>query len=152
MEEQLHYKMYALVLYQLSGIQKGIQAQHAISRYQKNYGDNPNCKAWINNDETTIILTPGGSIQMKEALHELAINQMTFQVFHEPDLDNIITSMCFLVDERVWDRKKYPDPEVTFQTFIDMVVKPTEPTEFEKMVGGKHNLFLRSFLPKFKLA
>lgn len=151
-QQILKYKMYAFVLYQLSGIQKGIQVQHAVSRYAKNYGDNTNYQHWINNDETTIVLTPGGSIQMKEVLAELALNQITFQTFQEEDLDNIITSICFLVDERVWDRKKYPDPVPDFRDLINIMINPDNSSEFEILIGGKQNLFLRSFLPKFKKA
>lgn len=150
--EELQYKMYAFVLYQLSDKQKGIQAQHAISRYGHKFKDDPAFISWVTKDETTIILTPGGSIQMEDTLFQLLNNNIEVVKFHEPDLDKIMTAYCFLVDERVWNREKYPDPEPGFGEILKGLLRQPGPSALEKLVGTKQNVFLRSFLPQFKLA
>lgn len=151
--DELRYRMYAFVLYQLSGIQKGIQAQHAISRYGLTFGHSPEYQRWITEDETTIVLTPGGGEQLLEVIHALIDNKINYRVFEEADLYGKPTAVCFLVDERVWDRKKYPDPEVTItELFLNPLTKPNEPSALEKLMGTPQNYFLRSFLPQFKLA
>jgi hypothetical protein len=140
-------------LYQLSGIQKGIQAQHAISRYGQTYGHSPEYQRWINEDETTIILTPGGGDQLTDVVLALVDNKINYRYFKEVDLYNQLTAVCFLVDERVWDKKKYPDPELSLTDMIlNPLLKPNEPSELEKMMGTQQNVFLRSYLPQFKLA
>ena len=45
----MEYRMYVLVLKQLSGIDKGIQAAHACLEYALKYGETNDYKNYINN-------------------------------------------------------------------------------------------------------
>jgi hypothetical protein len=77
-----------------------------------------------------------------------------FASFNEPDLGDQLTAFVFLVDERVWDKEKYPD-------FIPVdygVIPSSEKNEFERYekwvssIGGVENAFLRDYLKNFRLA
>lgn len=136
-------RMYSLVLYQLKPIQQGIQSQHAITDYAENYFNDPVYRQWASIDKTTIILSVGGSNQLIDAIVQLLSNNIPHKIFREPDLYDVPTAVCFLVDERVWDKLKYPDPAVNSGEEWDLYVKN---------IGGNQNLFLRSFLSNYRLA
>lgn len=152
--DKIKYRMYGLVPYNISPIQQGIQFGHAVVEYQLKYGHTKGYKQWSKYDKTFIILNGGttnlgnnnsgyiGSLNKHlEALHSEGI--ITAE-FYEEDLGNQLTAVVFLVDERVFDKEYYPD-----FNFDDLDV---EYNDWVKVVGGKENVFLRSFLPKFKLA
>lgn len=146
--------MYYLVLYQLGGIHKGIQAQHVATAYGRSHPENLEYKQWADKDKTTIILSAGGSIELTDAISQLRANNITHEIFEEPDLYDKPTIVCFLVDERVWDKIKYPEPQPTFADLLTLFdpSTPSAQSIWEKEIGGKKNVFLRSFLPKFRRA
>lgn len=139
----LELRMYSLVLYQLKGIHQGIQSQHAITDYGQAHPENLEYKQWANKDKTTIIKSAGSSDGLISAIAELISNDITHKVFKEPDLYDMPTAVCFLADERAWDFKKYPEPMASTQEEWD---------EYLNRIGGKKNLFLRSFLLNYRLA
>lgn len=131
-EKYLTYRMYGLVPYNISPIQKGIQFGHAVVDYGQNIGKGsslgglhgfvlPNIAKekymkWANEDKTFIILDGGTTNNNPERLG--TINQsfntlrdagIFVQPFFEPDLGDQLSAFCFLVDERVYDRITYPD-------------------------------------------
>jgi hypothetical protein len=155
--EKLRYKMYALNIYQLKDIQQGIQAQHAISRYEYVYRDNPEVRAaydsWIQNDQTTIILNGGTCQSLKNIIQQLTDNDIPHYAFQESDLDMITTSVALLADERVWDFKKYAYPANPVEDSLLPVVGgftvdslEREAKRIEEFLGGKKNVFLRQLL------
>lgn len=156
--EKLELRMYGLVNYQLTGIQKGIQFGHAVVKFGqfiKNSGDEDLLKIWndwADNWQTFIILD-GGTTNLNstnqgtlnkyyEQIQELGI---PCQDFKEPDLGNQMTSFVFLADERVFNRRKYPD-------FVDNWLNPFAKRNWIKKIGGEKNYFLREFLKDKKLA
>ena len=55
-------------------------------------------------------LGTGESIgSLNQIVDSLADNGIDHAVFVEPDLNNALTAVCFLADERVFDYEKYPD-------------------------------------------
>ena len=113
-----HYRMYSMVLRQLNPMQKGIQSLHAVVEYSemvKSGNINTTIKKaynkWVKEDKTMIVLDGGVSDDLIDATWFLSDNSIPFTVFHEPDLYGVITSICFLADERVWDTKTYPSYE-----------------------------------------
>jgi len=170
----LERRMYGLGNYQLSGtIHGGIQFGHAVVEYQQIVRELPPHEEfynkWATKDKTFIILNGGttnddsnnyGSMQKNREL--LKNNGVLFAEFREPDLNNSLTSICFLVDERVWNRDLYPDfvPEVLPYSRN----KPSEKalsqleernaTNYKQWldkIGGETNAFLRLFLKDKKL-
>ncbi len=196
MNEKLELRMYGLVPYNISPIQQAIQFGHAVVEYGQKiklpqaltkmsldatflYDD------WATNWKTFIILNGGttnnrptddgmpfGSLNQ----HVIKLDEMNidFATFHEPDLGDQLTSVVFIVDERVFNRKKYPDFENWVIENYGDLIRSDYPTasymlarqikestskedqkvyqEWVKFVGGERNVFLRDFLINFKLA
>lgn len=152
-KEKLEYRMYGFVNYQLSGIQKGIQFGHAVVEYSLKYFKKNDYQKWAKFDKTFIILNGGTTnnstyVDLKGTLnqHEITLlnNDIRIANFHEPDLGNQLTAVVFLVDERVFNKEKYPDNN-GLDSFEDWTIG-IEKKELKKI------LFLRTFLKQFKLA
>ena len=189
-EEYLEWRMYGLVPNNISSIQGAIQYGHAVQEFNNLMVDGTSImqsvnfdselllsnltgfNKWRKKDKTFIILNGGttndsiydkfyGSLQKsRDTLYE---NEVLFSEFYEPDLNNTLTAVVFLVDERVFDRVTYPNFEKEVLPWSK--TKPSEKklkeleernaVNYEKWVekvGGPRNAFLREFLPKFKLA
>ena len=151
---ELKYRMYGLVNYQLSGIQKGIQFGHAVVEYGLKYFNTDEYKRWANFDKTFIILNGGttnssienpGTLNIHSALiSEMCIN---FAEFYEPDLGDQLTSVVFIVNEKVFDKEKYPDYEAQFYDYEEWK------NQFEDTPENINKIILiRSFLKQFNLA
>lgn len=174
MENNLEYRMYGLVPYNLSPIQQGIQFGHAVVEYMINfpmdlkiYNDT---KKWAREDKTFIILN-GGTTNSKEYrdqdniftdgrkffgslnnhLKLLKSKNMKAASFYEPDLGDQLTAIVFLVDERVWDKVKYPDFVPTNGLISSIKYQPGY-KQWVDSVGGPQNAWLREFLKQFRLA
>lgn len=111
----LELRMYGLVPYNLSPIQQGIQFGHAVVRYGRKFPSNI-YNDWVDNWETFIILGGNTTNNNSERLgtlnkhfQTLKDNNITCQSFYEPDLGDQLTAVCFIVDERVFNKEKYPD-------------------------------------------
>ncbi len=148
--------MYGLVNYQLSPIQKGIQFGHAVVEYGQSVKKSGDTKLinrwndWADNWKTFIILDGGttnldGSGTINKYLEDFRNNEVFCQEFSEPDLGDQITAFVFIVDERVFNRKKYPD-------YSYSLLNPFGWTQWKSRNGGEENVFLREFLQKLKLA
>ncbi len=192
--ENLELRMYGLVPYNISPIQQAIQFGHAVVEYgqkMKKLGEHKQAIStqydeWADKWKTFIILN-GGTTNHRTNIddglpfgtlnnHVLTLleNDIDFATFNEPDLGDQLTSVVFIVDERVFNRKKYPDfSEWLLATFGDLinddyghnlsrisekVKNSTEPqdkkayNDWIKFIGGKKNEFLRDFLKNFRLA
>jgi len=120
-EKVLEQRMYFFVPYNISEIQKGIQAGHAALRYARLFSaDNPEVWDFVDNHETWIILN-GGTMNdqrdfdgipegsMNQLADDLQENHINFSYFLEPDLNNGLTALCFLCDEQVFNKEDYPE-------------------------------------------
>ena len=93
-------RMYVLVPYNLSDIQKGIQAAHAGMDYIAGV-DNEKDLDWLNNHKTMIVLnggTTGKNSSMEFHLSNLKKLGINFSEFYEPDLNDALTAIAFVVD------------------------------------------------------
>jgi len=167
--QPLELRMYFFTIYQLKGIQAGIQCGHAALEYAHEYGQSEEFIDFISNWKTWIILNGGttndlqkydnqyiGSLnQIGEELHQ---NGITFSFFNEPDLNNALTAICFICDERVFNTKKYPDfndwlleskPECNA---LASELHPDFYKEWIRFVGGLKNVFLRELIRDKNLA
>lgn len=161
MKNDLKYRMYGLVPYNLSPIQQGIQFGHAVVEYSRNVsGIRPFEKIynkWADYDKTFIVLNGGTTNNNPERFGTLNSHMQAFKnagitlaEFYEPDLGDQLTAFVFIVDERVWDREKYPDFISEDSNIIDIFSQGY--TNWVKLIGGEKNLFLRNYLRTFKLA
>lgn len=162
-KEVLRQRMYHLVLYNISPIQQGIQAYHAGIEFTLRYGHSNEYKQWAKYDKTVIILNGGTSNKegcsvydepfivpnnfgsIEKHLNLLEVNSIKVIPFYEPDLNNATTAIAFLVDERVWDKEKYPADDGEGLT-------EEEKYDWEMEQYGATAAFLRKFLKQFRLA
>lgn len=174
-DNYLEYRMYGLVPYNISDIQKGIQFGHAVVEYGLSVKGLPKLDSiytkWAKEDKTFIILNGGttnekvdnkwyGTLQRhRDSLNDAGI---PIAEFREPDLNDTLTGVVFLVDERVFNKELYPDfVAETVDRYNRNNQKEIERVEssnarnylkWEEKIGGPSNAFLRNFLKTFKLA
>jgi hypothetical protein len=92
-------------MYNLSGIQKGIQFGHAAVEYSRLAAEH---EAYVDyfefadNHKTFILLDGGGSNDMQYRLLELDDLEIPNAVFHEPDLNNSLSAIAFILPEDVY--------------------------------------------------
>lgn len=139
------YRMYSLVLRQLSPIQKGVQSAHSIVEYIKKFHKSSEYIQWVNVDKTIIILDGGTFKEMRECRETLENLGVPYAVFYEEDLGNLVTSISFLVEDKVWDYKNYP----SFEEELD---DESENPVWLITMGGKRNLEFRKFLSSKRLS
>lgn len=111
-KKETEKRMYVLVPYNLSEIQKGIQALHAVAEYSLEFnstfikGKEYYCKDslyvdWAKNWKTVIVLN-GGTTGKNSSMHQYRQDLLNLNVdhslFHEPDLNDALTGIAFIVD------------------------------------------------------
>lgn len=163
----LELKMYFLVPYQIIPIQQGIQSLHAVARFARATKDIPKIEElyndWVDNHETVIVLNGGTTNTNPDRLGTLNVylNELTklgvfVQPFYEPDLGDQLTSIGLLVDERVFNKEKYPDfnqcVHVEKGTTEEEYSQWKEYREWVEMVGGEQIVGLRKILNPLRLA
>ena len=194
MENKLELRMYGFVPYNISSIQKGIQFGHAIVEYGLENFHTNEYQDWSKYWKTFIILNGGTSNHSTNRYHEteeeyvgsmeniletLKENNVTLGTFFEPDLNDMLSAITFIIDERVFNRKNYPDfgdwiMEKHFSYLKNNMLTGNKIERMRKegyflsgnttekklysdwvdLVGGEKNVFLRDFLNpnKVKLA
>jgi hypothetical protein len=190
--ENLELRMYGLVPYNISEIQKGIQFGHAVVELCQKLRSHEEWRyelakydEWANNWRTFIILNGGTSNHstnryqcdgfegtMEQYLKYLQELEVTTGEFYEPDLNDMLSAIVFIVDERVFNKKDFPDfPEFIRRNYISMIegdysleeaarrIKESEYPQDQKVykkwlsiIGGEKNEKLREFLKNFRLA
>lgn len=181
-EKDTELRMYFFVPYNLSPIQQAIQAGHAALEYGWQYKDTILFRTYIRDWKTWIILN-GGTTNDKRDFDGVAqgtLNQIAdqlreknvrFSYFEEPDLNDALTAVCFICDERVWNYEDYPDflnwvfkvylyaepaSNVVYYRMKEMpeLIKmfPEYHREWVKVMGGEENLFLRDLIRDKRLA
>ncbi len=160
-QRSLRWRMYGLVPYNLSEIQKGIQYGHAVVEYAEHVMSrrehNIPYYTWARRDKTFVILNGGTTSTNPESpgtmnLHAemLRVMDVDVAVFFEPDLGDQLTAAAFLVDERVWDRETYPD----FVSGFESIEETNEEAHYSQMWGEdwRSLLQLRLFIGQFKVS
>lgn len=166
----MKYRMYSFVLRQLNPMQKGVQTTHAVVEYETFYGKTKEYQTWANVDKTLIVLDGGTYPEMMELLETLGNENIKHGYFTEEDLNNLVTSITVIADERVWDIETYPTFEswiLTQEKYLETICygynttrHPTYDEEkrkeayaewIEKM-GGETNIKLRELISSKRLA
>lgn len=217
--EKLELRMYGIVPYNISEIQKGIQFGHAVVEYgqmakrfgvpqtetrQSSEGSTYRVTSyppegaeiekayeeWADYWKTFIILNGGtsnhsmnryhdGEFQgtMEQHLAALEDAGIATATFYEPDLNDMLSAVVFIVDERVFNKKSYPDfgdwimenhysylaDNMTTSSKIERMrldgrfdgaqgIEGKLFAEWSGIVGGAKNIFLRDYLKGFRLA
>jgi hypothetical protein len=149
MEEnkRLMYRTYEIVLRQLNGINKGVQAEHSAKRYIWKYRNEVETAIVMEyeDNETTIMVDGGTHQEMCEIQRQLDDAGIKHTYFIEPDLNHCMTAITVLADERVWD-KQYNSEFFGGEDEEDWYEKWVE------SIGGKKNLILREILSGKRLS
>lgn len=186
-EKQLELRAYFFVPYNISDMQKGIQGIHTAFRYGRKFGEDETFKNFVDNCETVVMLNGGTTNDERDfegfvigALNQigdqLVDNGIPFTYFIEPDLNHALTALCFIADERVFNRKDYPEfldyifdvkmypdarGEMPEENYIMLKMQgierlqemfPEYYKEWVRFVGGVKNVFLRELIKDKKLA
>jgi hypothetical protein len=183
MEKNLEKRMYFFTIYQLTGIQSGIQCGHAVLEYVNEYGNNEEYIDFQKNWKTWIILNGGTTNNrfelgtgipigtLNQIVEQLQQNAVEYGFFQEPDLNDALTAVCFLADERVWNYEDYPDflnwilknylydepaqriIELRMQGMLELTwMFPEYHKDWVGFLGGEKNVFLRELIRGKKLA
>jgi hypothetical protein len=93
-------------MYNLSGIQKGIQCGHAAVEYSRHSRDGRPAYADYNEfadqHKTFILLDGGSSGDMKTRVSELRAMGIPYAAFFEPDLNNSLSAIAFILPEEIY--------------------------------------------------
>ena len=177
------YRMYFLAPYSISAMQVACQQVHGIVDYATKFQKNADYQQWSTKDHVVTILNGGttndGWIRdnydparrgtMDVALANLQDMGVNVGFFYEEDLNNALTAVVFLADERVFNRKLTPTEKKwkKRQRFFEdqetnglpyTLMPPTEAqlqaeeADFEREVGGKQNAFVRRLVYHLNLS
>lgn len=167
-EQKFKLRAYFLVPYNISAMQKGCQAIHAAFRYGRKFAEDEMFKDFVDNYETVIVLD-GGTTNDERDFDGIAIgtlnqigdqlneHEIPFTFFIEPDLNHALTALCLICDERVFNKKDYPDfikflstkdTTILVPNFIEenktlQEIYPEYYKEWVRFIGGIKNVFLR---------
>ncbi len=168
----LELRMYGFVPYNISPIQQAIQYGHAVQEYNNKYFNDDSdgeFERWRLQNKTFIILNGGTTNSGYEIEHayqtimyegtlnqhvkDLESQKIKYATFSEPDLNNALTAVVFLADERVFNKRLYPDytaPELVGDTSEELAEwgkhNEAQYNEWLQRIGGHKNAFLRDFL------
>jgi len=163
--ENIEYRMYGLVPGNISDIQKSIQFGHAEVEYAQKYFNDAEYQHWAEKHKTFIILNGGTSNHtlnryekdvlyvgtMEQHLKTLQDAGVKVAAFYEPDLNDMLSAIVFLVPEKVFNKKDYPEPEYLSEDKNDTLYQHYLDSELKELIG-EENFFLRKFLSQFRLA
>lgn len=184
-KDKLELRMYGFTPYNISDIQKSIQFGHGVVEYGLENFNTEDYQNWARNYKTFIILNGGTSNHvdpeyvgsMEKIVEDLKLNEVKFATFNEPDLNDMLSAIVFIVDERVFNRKTYLDfgdwvMDKHFSYLSDNLLTSSKIERMRKegyfetgtkqekklyndwvsYVGGEKNVFLRDYLKNAKLA
>lgn len=165
----MELRMYGFVAYNLSSIQKGIQFGHAAIEYNLLMDEikfeskiKEEFYKWRNTYKTFIILD-GGTTNLGNSGYKGSLNLLKEQIeqmvpvasFYEPDLGDQLSAFVFICDERVFNKEKYPDIDIS-ESFMEDFYNKKNSSNFWKNLLEKEELqkieSLRDILKNKKLA
>jgi hypothetical protein len=155
--------MYTLVPRILSPIAKGIQAGHSWVRFMRKFPECSEMEQWADRDETVVILDGGTSNDgvkndgtyigtLNSYMMELEKAGIPYAEFYEPDINDSLTAVSFLADERVWDLGYYPEFHVWCGENNVESNNEDAYLQWLEMIGGSKNEFLKRFVFSKRLA
>jgi len=170
------FRMYSLNMYNVSGIQCGIQSGHANMEYASEYWNDEDFQDWLKNHKTVILLNGGTSNSGNESVYGLPLMKGSMEKhletlksmsikctpFYEPDMNNSLTSISFLVPDSVYKTRDYGyaaysemEENNDFGVYLRKKKYGKNSDNFLRWldkVGGEDMLWLRLFLKQFRLS
>jgi hypothetical protein len=169
MEKTVERRMYFLVPYNISPIQAGIQAGHALVEYAQDHFPDNDYQDFAKNHKTFIILNGGTSSSMEMHNETLELLGVKHGTFREPDLNNMLSGICFLLED------KHFGFDINLDLLLDAMITEKiecmqdieyyfskkhirialkEPIEYLELnnPNWKTDLFLKRWIKRFRLA
>lgn len=163
----MELRMYGLVNYQLTGIQKGIQFLHGVVEYGQKYKNTELYNKWANEYKTVILLDGGTTsdklIEVDDVFikhgslnrHLDTIKEMDIPVaeFREPDLGDQLTAVVLIVSEDVFNiptNGEYMKKNGSYT--LGSKSRAEVALECRQKEYGEENVELKDFLSQFRLA
>lgn len=106
---------------------------------------------WANEDKTLILLNGGTVIGLDKTLELFEENNIAYGAFREPDLDNIVTAVAVMADERIFDDNYMSFDVWRLKALLNNAYSSCK-NEYEKYIGGHGNVILKEFLNNKKIA
>lgn len=131
---------------------------HALEEYHIIYGETKELYKWGRNDKAIKILNVESLKELTDIKKELVKREIRFSCFNEESLGGLLTALCLIVEDKVYDWKQYPDYHTwCFNNHIEAdIMHPTVPPMFERneenyanwleFIGGENNRFLKEML------
>lgn len=151
-----NFRMYFLILRHLSGVNKAVQSSHSSFEYSLKYINNEDFIKYAANDKTIIMLDGGTHQDMVESQKILEENGINHAYFLEPDINNSMTSICFLVEDSIYDREKFKTYEDFYDEYLENYGYIREDInlydKWIESIGGKQNEFIHNLIKNKKLS
>ena len=126
METEIKYRMFCFVPYNISDIQKGIQALHGVVEYQLEHGNLEPYKKWSEIEKTVIILnggTTGRKSSMDDIIRILKEFKIDYSLFCEEDMNDALTSINFILPSTIYNLEINQDLLEWPETFLKLEEK-----------------------------
>jgi hypothetical protein len=170
-DDGLEYRGYGLLPYNIKEVQAGIQYSHSIIEYVLEFFHTKAFQLWGKKHKTAILLDGGTSCHtpqhysnteyvgtMEKHYKYLKEIGVDFSTFYEPDMNNMLSGIFLIADERIFNFKKYPDYGTFYVETTDTIEKEqwwkpkmTPPQEWIDALGGDNVYKLREFLRRMPL-
>lgn len=135
---RLRYRMYIFLVSGLSEEQKTLQTSKAILKYALKYKNDVSLEIFEFYNSDDYFLIDGGSsndghLGNRDGDMQLLIKQLDsicakYVKVYETNLNSILSAICLLLDERVWDLYSYPD-------FKNYVIQKADPLDVKDEIN-----------------
>lgn len=162
--------MYFLVMRNIGEKDKGIQCGHAMGEYLLMYIMNPEVQDFLIYDKTWIMLNGGVSNHEVSALKNVyshtiiegnnlgsmeqhwnyIITELPFLKvarFFEPDLNNALSAICFILKDRIFDKEEYPE----FRDWVKEFEKNFNSLDHHEPADARDNITFAEYSAVFDL-
>lgn len=99
-------RMYILVRRDLEPAHQAVQACHAVAELMAHHSENQTLRSWALNDRTMVLLGVQDEYELSRWEAELAVKNIGFKTFIEPDRNDEKTAMAVIPtdDQRLFKK------------------------------------------------
>lgn len=140
-EPKKEYKFYVVILPYFSSSQKSKYAIDAVLGYCKKYYKRSDFEMQIEHYQGAQIINGTNEKELLEIKNELSARKIPFIPVEDKDLNNTLAAIGIMIDERVYDKKKYPSYDVWGFNSDEISYN-----DWFNIIGGENNIYLRQIL------
>lgn len=140
------YQFYVIMLPYFSSSQTSQYAIRAAMEYCQKYYKCDNFESQMTHYQGAKIVNCANERELIEIKTELLTRQISFISVEDNDLNNTLTAIGIMIDERVYDREKYPSYDVWGFNSDEISYN-----DWLHIIGGENNIYLRQILSGKKI-